>query len=266
MMRVSAQGASTDDAATLISIGAIAAVLAMVAHETLGHGIGCIAAGGQITLLTSIWFRCLGASWITDIAGPIGNVFAVVAAMLAWWAFPRMNSGMRVFLTLFAGINLFWFCGQIVYSAALDIDDVAFVAHALDWPPYWRAVAIAAGVAMYAAGVHGMARLVRGLVVEDDAAGALRRRVGIAHGAAAACEGLMGLLWAKDPWGSAFNALLAVGVAPGGLWLALLRAERGGVGTAMTLHVARSAAWIFTGAVVCIAFAWLQARGIGPLS
>jgi hypothetical protein len=76
----------------------------------------------------------------------------------------------------------------------------------------------------------------------------------------------MGLLWAKDPWGSAFNALLAVGVAPGGLWLALLRAERGGVGTARTLHVARSAAWIFTGAVVCIAFAWLQARGIGPLS
>jgi hypothetical protein len=258
--------ATPDDVPTLISIGAIAAVLAMAAHETLGHGTACIAVGGHVTLLTSIWFRCLGANWLTDVAGPLGNVVAVGAAMLAWRACPCRNAGARVFLVLFAGINLFWFTGQVVYSAALDIDDPALVARALGWPPFWRPVAIVAGVVAYAGGVRAMARLMRGLVAEGDVGGVLLRRVGIAHAAAAACAMLMGLLWAKDPWGSAFNGFLAVGAAPSGLWPATLRAERAATGAARGSRVARSTAWIVAGVVVCIAFAWLQARGIGSLA
>lgn len=258
--------ASADDVTTLISIGAIAAVLAMIAHETLGHGAGCVAVGGHVTLLTSIWFRCLGATWFTDIAGPLGNIAAVVAVMLAWRAWPRWSGGTRVFLVLFAGINLFWFIGQLLYSAALDVDDLALVARAWGWPPLWRAVAIVAGVVAYACGVRAMTRLVRALAAAGDVEGVLRRRVGIAYAAAAACAVLMGLLWARDPWGSAFTGFLAVGAAPVGLWRATLAAERTAAGAARGERVARSAAWIVAGVVVCIAFAWLQARGIGSLA
>jgi hypothetical protein len=266
MAASSGMGTTADDVPTLISIGAIAAVLAMVAHETLGHGTGCLAVGGHVTLLTSIWFRCLGATWITDIRGPLGNLVAIGAAMLAWRGCPLQQAGTRVFLALFAGINLFWFTGQILYSAALDIDDPALVAHALGWTPLWRPVAIVAGVVVYAGGVRAMERLLRGLVAENDVEGALRRRVGIAYAAAAACAGMMGLLWAKDPWGSALDGFLAVGAAPLGLWLATLRAERAAVGATRGTRVARSPEWIIAGIVVCIAFAWLQARGIGSLA
>lgn len=66
----------SDDAATVIAIGALAATLADVCHETLGHGLGCFAASGRITLLTSIWFRCQGATALTDAGGPLASLIA----------------------------------------------------------------------------------------------------------------------------------------------------------------------------------------------
>ena len=43
-----------DDVPTAIATGVMAAVLASVVHETLGHGVTCLAEGGRITLLTSM--------------------------------------------------------------------------------------------------------------------------------------------------------------------------------------------------------------------
>jgi hypothetical protein len=60
----------SDDSATVIAAGILAATLAAVCHETLGHGLGCVIDGGRVTLLTSIWFRCHGATSLTDAAGP----------------------------------------------------------------------------------------------------------------------------------------------------------------------------------------------------
>src|SRR5690348_441983 len=57
---------SGDDPATVIAVGALAAILATLCHETLGHGLGCFGSGGHITLLTSVWFRCSKGSAISD--------------------------------------------------------------------------------------------------------------------------------------------------------------------------------------------------------
>jgi hypothetical protein len=54
-----------DDLPTVVAAGVLTATLAALCHETLGHGLGCLAVGGRITLLTSIWFRCHGAKSLT---------------------------------------------------------------------------------------------------------------------------------------------------------------------------------------------------------
>jgi hypothetical protein len=68
--------ALSDDRTTVVAVGVIAATLAAVCHETLGHGLGCTADGGRITLLTSIYVRCAGATALTPAAGPLGNFLA----------------------------------------------------------------------------------------------------------------------------------------------------------------------------------------------
>jgi hypothetical protein len=52
----------------------LAGTLVALCHATLGHGIGCIAVGGHITLLTFIWLRCYGATSLTDAGGGIADV------------------------------------------------------------------------------------------------------------------------------------------------------------------------------------------------
>jgi len=43
-----------NDVPTVIPIGVMAAVLASVAHEALGHALLCLPDGGRITLLPSV--------------------------------------------------------------------------------------------------------------------------------------------------------------------------------------------------------------------
>lgn len=80
-----------DDTATVLAAGVLAATLAAVFHETIGHGIGCAAIGGDVTLLTSIWYRCHGATSLTDAGGAIAGVMAIIgvlayAAIVRWIA------------------------------------------------------------------------------------------------------------------------------------------------------------------------------------
>ncbi len=105
-----------DDSTTVIATGVLAATLATLCHETLGHGLGCVIDGGRITLLTSIWFRCHGATSLTDAAGPFASL---VGGLAAFALLPRASGNrlMRFFLILFGAISLFWFAGQLIDHA-----------------------------------------------------------------------------------------------------------------------------------------------------
>jgi hypothetical protein len=69
-----------DDRPAVAAAGLLAATSAALCHETMGHGLGCIADGGQITLLTSIWFRCRGRMTMTDAGGPFASLVAGLVA------------------------------------------------------------------------------------------------------------------------------------------------------------------------------------------
>ena len=240
-----------DDALSGMAVGVLAATVAAIAHEAIGHGGGCAAVGGHVSLLTSIFFDCDGATALTDAAGPLGSLLAALVAALAL-RFTRGGTWLFPFVFLSFVINAGWFSGQLIYSAALDRDDWHYVAKGLHWPAPWRVIAIAISVGIY----WGSLRFLRGWILDRST---LRRTYAAAAGSAA----LAGLFWSKAPFASAWEGILAVGVAPlGFLFSAMRRSPPGGASAALP----RSWRWVGLSSVLYILFLAVDARGIGRLA
>jgi hypothetical protein len=142
-----------------VLLGMLAFVCACVAHEAIGHAGACLATGGRIVLLTSVYARCAPGAPVIDAAGPLMNL--VVAAM-AWrvfaWREPSSTMGqLAVFVFAF---NAMWGAGYFIYSAVLDIGDLTFVWRDLHaTPPWlWRTVLGLLGVMLYRASLRVIAQ------------------------------------------------------------------------------------------------------------
>lgn len=246
----------SDDTATVVAAGVLAATLATLCHETVGHGLGCVIDSGRITLLTSIWFRCQGATSLTDAAGPFASLVSGLAAF-ALLLIKRTDRVARFVLTLFGAINLFWFAGQLIDHAVINGDDFGSIARRNHWPSTWRPISIALGVAVYGGGFALTSATLR----RKDAP--RWRAIVLAYAASAASAAIAGLAWQPEPLRSALEGLLTLGIAPLGLLVAARRAERDPTETA---PIPRSWRWIAAGAVVFVVFLFVQARGIGPFA
>src|ERR1700730_15398419 len=99
-----------DDAMTIAAIGVAAACLVTIGHEAIGHGIACLALGGHIILLTSVYFRCTIVGW-TSAAGPAGNLVMGTLAWLTFRCVPRRLSGLRLLLMMVMALSIFWEAG-----------------------------------------------------------------------------------------------------------------------------------------------------------
>ncbi len=251
----------SDDWLTLCAIGAAAASLSAVAHEALGHGGGCLAVRGTITLLTSIFFRCQGGTYWTDLAGPLSNLTASALAFVALVR-GRWQSPARVFLFMVAAFNAFWFGGQLMMSGLLNTEDLAFVARDRSWPELWRVIAFALGAAVYVAALRGTAWCARRIVASGQSRYRMHR-LGIPYVAGMVSAVIAGLLWRGDPVGSAQQAILTFGVAPIGIWFAAARAAQRSAQRSDAAPIERSPSWIVFGALVFVLFAVIQGRGIG---
>ena len=247
-----------DDVATVAAAGVLAATLAALFHETVGHGIGCVAVGGYVTLLTSIWFRCHGATPLTDAAGAIaGMIIGALALMIP----PHRvhNTAIRLALLMFGAISLFWVAAQLITHPVFDRDDWHFIALRMHWPWIWRPTLAIIGVVSYAAIVRWI------VILLHSAAAPSTRAIRLAYVAAAASAAFAGLMWSPQPARSALEGLLTLGVAPLGLLLAarLTSAKHrpSGIGT-----IARSWSFILVSLVIFACFALVQGRGLGPLA
>jgi len=246
-----------DDIPTVLAAGVLAATLAAVIHETGGHGVGCLAEGGTITVLTSIWFRCQGAGSLTVAAGPAASLVAGLGCLLVLRR-RKLNGGMLLAITLSAAFNLYWFSGQLIFHAITNGDTWAVLAQMRHWPEWWRPVSIALGAACYLAATlailnnqRSIGQLSWGAILCFYTAGAFSAM-------------LAGLLWAPMPIRSALEGLLALGAAPIGL-LAIAAAAR----RKPNMHriaVARFAFIIVFSSLVYVIFLATQARGIGPFA
>ena len=245
-----------DHVFTVLAAGLLAATLAAICHETVGHGLGCIAAGGEIQLLTSIWFRCHGATSLTDAGGAISGL--VFGGLVLALPMRRVgNSAMRLTLFMFGAISLLWVAAQLIAHPALDRDDWHFIAMRRQWPVVWRPLLAAVGVLSYVAIVRWIALLLR------DPAAPSARATYLAYAAAAISSMLAGWMWAPLPARSALEGLLTLGVAPIGLLFAAARINTDHSGGA---PIAKSWLFVATSLLVFAAFALIQGRGLGPLA
>jgi hypothetical protein len=123
--------------ATLAALGALAFIAACVSHEVVGHGGVCLATGGRITQLTSVYFQCSLRGPLVAAAGPLMNL--IVGALL-WWLLrsrPPRSVAARGFLALAMAFNLLWGSGYFLYSAFSNEGDWAWVLRGLALEPLW---------------------------------------------------------------------------------------------------------------------------------
>jgi hypothetical protein len=222
------------------------------------HGLGCIGAGGHVTLLTSLWFRCSKYAPIADAGGPIGNLVAgAAAAALLRRTGPRPAA--RLFLFLFAGLNLLWFTGQLAFeSLSASHDDWYWILSSR--PAIWRPVGAVVGIGGYVLAIRWLA------AVSRRQGGPQARAIRLAYAAAAASVIISGLMWQPEPLRSAFQGFLEMGVAPLGL-LRVTRTRSGDIARdAAPDSVPRSWGWIGVCAVLFGLFLFIQARGLGPMA
>lgn len=154
-----------DDKLTIAAIAVAAMCIVTTDHEALGHGSACLALGGQITRLTTVYFRCsAGNPWI-DIAGPAGNLTGALVAWLILQITPTRAARARLLLLLITAFALFWEGGYLFYSMVKLEGDWAFAARAAfgepTWP--WRTGGIVLGILFYLLGMRATGAALRSI-------------------------------------------------------------------------------------------------------
>ncbi len=157
MTAAAADGAAPrDDLVTLVAIGLLAYASADIAHHVLGHGAACLALGGRIVSLSSIFVNCTVYGSAIDLAGPFANLALGLAALALAYR-PSATSSARLFFALAAGFNLFWFALLLLFSAATRSDDFAWPMSAFHVSEPLRYGLIALGGLLYVLSVRAVA-------------------------------------------------------------------------------------------------------------
>ena len=138
-----------DNAITIASLGLLAYASADIAHHVLGHGGACLALGGSIVSLSSVFVNCSLHGATIDLAGPLANLALGLAALLVAGVARPTATPTRLFWVLVAAFNLMWFSGQLVFSVATGTDDWAWAMHRFSIGAPGRYGLIAVGALCY---------------------------------------------------------------------------------------------------------------------
>lgn len=238
-----------NDLWTTGAVAVSAMMAATVAHEALGHGGACLAMGGKVTLLTSVYFRCNPSGPWIDAGGPIGNL---VAAVLALMILPLMKSGAsRLFAALLFAFSASWFAGYAIYSFLLLKGDYVlalrgFLPHLTAEMPI-RIAAVVGGLALYP--------ISRKIVARYLTFASVQRLLFISWFAGTAAAMAAAAFFAPERLGAIKDGAFEIGLAS--VPLLLFRN-----GTDDDTVVVRSPLWIGVTALFYVVFVWLLGRGI----
>lgn len=252
---MAAENTVRDDALTVAAIAILAMCVSTTAHEAIGHGGACLASGGRIAQLTSVYFQCApGGQWIPA-AGPAGNLVAAVLAGIGAKLTPAARPRLRLLLALVMAISLFWEAGYLLYAMARREGDWAIAAREVfgSLTPVVRIAGAAAGIGLYLLG----ARLVAGAVRPfGDRA---RRLLALAWTAAGVAACAAAAFYAPDRLDAMKQAALEVGAAS--LPLLIMRLRTGPAGEPAP-RIARDWRWIAVSAAAYAGFILTLGRGL----
>ncbi len=233
-----------------------ATAIATAIHEAIGHGSVCLASGGTITQLTSVYFACSAKSdWIAA-GGPAAHLLAGVLAWLALGLLPIGFARLRLLLLLVMALSLFWEAGYLLYAAVTDGGDWAFIARGLlGANPGWHVGAFALGLGLYYASMTVVAHAARPF----GDAGRLRPLLQTAWLAATSAACVAALFYAPDRLSALRQAALEVGAASLPLLLIPARVRSGGAAEG---PLERSPAWFAAVFLLYAGFVVALGRGL----
>jgi hypothetical protein len=139
----------SDDGLTTAAIGLLAYASADIAHHVFGHGGACLALGGRVVSLSSVFVDCTLRGTAIDLAGPFMNLALGALALIVLRLAPRALAATRLFWLLVAAFNLFWFAMQLVFSVVTRTDDWAWAMLDFHVGAAGRYAAIVLGIALY---------------------------------------------------------------------------------------------------------------------
>lgn len=251
------KGNIKDDVPTLFAIGAFVSIVASLAHELLGHGVGCVIDGGHITLLTFLVFRCAGAATLADGGGPVGAFVVGCAALVFFRTTDPRSTTLKLFLFTLGALTLLWFWGQTVEESFDGSDDWGHVAADLGWPHQWHLIVGVIGVVGYAVTMRVVGRMGR------QWAGGRPMRLMIPYLAATLSAIALGALWHGDRFGSALDGFLTFGLAPIGYLVVIRRVAQSPMAPGVIRRNITLSTSVF---VLWTVFALTIACGVGRLS
>jgi hypothetical protein len=259
---------SCDDLWTVAAVAVLASIVANVAHETIGHGVGLLLAGGRTGILTTT--RLIVPAplpdpvWrIFDLGGPAGNLVFAGLGWLGLRLLPAARARWRLFCWLLMAFSLFWAFGYLLFSGVMGSGDWLALLPEHWWPG--RVLLMIAGFLLYEASIQVGAQELGGIL--DGSAIDIRVRARRLIGIAWLAGGLIATAGpALDPRGSLeminSGALSSFAAAVG-----LLRIPRrlnavAAAPTAQDSTITRSIGWLLAALAASIFFIAVLGPGI----
>ncbi|MGD0683313.1 MAG: hypothetical protein ABR990_14835 [Terracidiphilus sp.] len=150
-------GSSRDDLWTVAAIAVLAAIVTNVAHETIGHGVGLLLAGGRSGILTTtrliVPTPVPDPAWrIFDLGGPAGNLAFAGLGWLGLRLLLAARTRWRLFCWLVMAFSLFWAFGYLLFSGVTGRGDWLALLPEHWWPG--RVLLAITGFLLYEASIR----------------------------------------------------------------------------------------------------------------
>jgi hypothetical protein len=251
-----------DDALTVCAISALAAMLADVLHEGVGHALLAVLTGAKSGVLSTVAWSTAFDSRLVAAGGTLVNLAAGVMFWLALRRAASASAATRFFLLISFAFNLFDGTGYFFFSGVTDFGDWAQVIARMHPHWVWRALLVVIGIAAYYGAVlllgSGFVRNL-GIPANDPR---LRKLTILPYASAIVLIGVSGLfnpIGIQLVWQSALPA--TAGAYSGFLWFRYY-IPKGIVPGRPLDRISRSFAWISVAAILTLAFVIELGRGI----
>jgi hypothetical protein len=254
---------ASDDVLTVCAISLVAAILANVVHEGLGHAATALLTGTQSGVLTTVAWSSDFDSRLVAAGGTLANL---AAAMVFWTALRNARSAsvrLRFFLLTSLAFNLFAGTGYFFFSGVTNFGDWAVVICGLHAHWLWRSLLVVAGIAAYYGAVWIVGTgLVRYVGVPRNEPRRLRKLTFIPYLSATlllSAGGLLNPVGIQLVWQSALPG--TAGADCGLLWLRYY-IPKGTVPERPSDGIERDYVWITVAVALSLVFIFVLGRGI----
>ena len=252
-----------DDALTVSAISLLAAILANVVHEGLGHAATALLTDTKSGVLSTVAWSGDFDSRLVAAGGTLANLAAALVFWIALRTATKASIRLRFFLLVSFAFNVFTGTGYFLFSGVTNFGDWAVVIDGLHAHSLWRTLLVVVGIASYFGVVLLVGTgLVRYVGVPRNDLRRLRRLTFLPYFSTvflSCAGGLLNPIGIQMVWQSALPG--AAGANSGFLWLRYY-IPKGTVPERPSDGIARSYAWIILAAAFSCVFIFVLGRGI----